>query len=186
MKRHILICLILLCFLQGCGKTDDGITRTIALREALSSKRISFDTLITADYQDEIYTFKMHCETETSGRVLFEVVEPDSIKGITGYISNDNGNLTFDDQVLMFSILSEDLPSPVSAPWLFMKLLRSGYISGANADNNGYYFQVDDSYAENSLKLDVKVNNDDVPYFAEIYWQGRRIITMNVENFIIL
>ena len=175
--------LILLLILSGCDGESSAMERAMSVRSRLLESGCEFSAVITADYQDSIYEFHVMCSSEANGDLLFEVTSPESISGITGTVSDSGGKLTFDDKALMFPILSEGLPSPVSAPWMFLKALKSGYISGAGRTDTGICIDLDDTYEDNAVKLSVQMNSDNVPVFAELFWQGRRMITMQVENF---
>ena len=184
--RGFLAFLLSLFLLCGCTRTNDGMEQAISLRDAIiNGNGCTFAVTITADYQDKYYTFVMNCQSDSSGNVTFEVTEPESISGITGSISANNGKLTFDDHALVFSTLAEGQITPISAPWLFINTLRSGYIKGCAQEDSGLLLEIDDSYAENAIQLIIQIIAD-IPVFAEIIWQNRRIVTMKVEDFCIL
>ena len=186
MKRWLPI-LLLIGMLTGCGSSRTGIERALCLRESLlKGKGCTFIAVVTADYGDKLYTFTMKNTVDTNGDLTFEVVSPDTIAGITGKIENEKGALTFDKEVLAFSLLTDDQISPVSAPWLFIKTLRSGYIHGCESLESGMRIQIDDSYDDDALQLDIWTDSSDIPIRGEILFRGRRIITLDVENFTIL
>ena len=180
-KAVALVCVFLM--LVGCGKTDSSVSRAVAIRNRLlESNGCSFSTTVTADYGKEIYQFAMDCQSDKDGNITFTVTTPESIQGIAGKITNDGGAITFDDTVLAFQTLADGQVTPVSAPWLFIKTLRSGYLNGCSSTENGLHISIDDSYAAEALHLEI-ITKDQHPVSAEIYWQGRRVITMLVENF---
>lgn len=144
----------------------------------------SFGAEITATYAETSYTFFVQCKVDANGDLTFSVSEPATIAGITGTVTGSGGRLTFDDKALAFSLLADGEVSPVSAPWLLMKTLRSGYIRSCCQEDSGLRLSIDDSYEANALRLDVWLGEGDVPVFAEIMWQGRRVLSMKVENFI--
>lgn len=183
MKR--IICMVLpFLLLLGCQKTEHEMDQLLKFREELlKSERISFDTTVTADYGEEIYEFSLHCETDDAGNFLFCVEKPASIRGITGMITSEGGNLTFDAEVLAFALIADGQISPVGAPWVFLKALRSGYIHAATALDHGLFAELHDTYEENALKFDVTFQENTVPIFAEIYWNQRRIISLKIDNF---
>lgn len=184
--RRILAILITLCMLCGCKQSDRRIEQALSLRKAIANGNgCLFRATVTADYQDVFYTFAMNCQSDTVGNITFEVIEPESISGITGTVSAGEGKLTFDDQVLVFSTLAEGQITPVSAPWLFLNTLQSGYIKGCAWEDNGMILQIDDSYADNAMQLNIRTESD-VPVFAEIIWKNRRVVSMDVEAFHIL
>ena len=75
--------------------------------------------------------------------------------------------------------------SPVTAPWLFIKTLRGGYIRGCTSGEDSYQIEIDDSYEENALRLNINIEKD-LPAYCEIFWKGRRAIMVTVENFVLL
>lgn len=186
MKRCI-AALLVTFLLAGCSNAGSEISRAVALRDALlKGGGCTFTALVTADYGDATYTFKMYCQADSGGNLTFEVLEPDTISGITGSISDAAGQLTFDDQALMFEMLADGQITPVSGPWLLIHTLRSGYISACGKDGEGIHIQIDDSYYGDSLQSDVWTDGNDMPIRAEFLWQGKRIVSIDVVDFLIV
>jgi len=183
MKRMLSIAMILLTFC-GCSRSNNEINRALALRERiLGANGCTFETTITSDYGDKIYTFSMDCRADASGAVTFTVTAPETISGICGTLSEGGGKMTFDDQALLFEMLADDQVSPVSAPWLFVHTLCGGYIKACGKIGQGILIQIDDSYSQKALQLNIQTDENDIPVSAEIFWQGMRIVSMDVENF---
>ena len=183
------ICAMLLClfFLTACSQTPRELERGMALRHRLlSAQSCSFDAEITADYGDKLHTFSMYCETDAEGNLSFTVTEPDTIAGITGTLSREGGSLTFGDTALHFELLTDDQLSPVSAPWILMKTLRSGYLTSGCIEDGLVRLTVDDSYAEDALQLDIWLDGNDLPQRAEILYDGYRILSLSLTNFTVL
>ena len=186
MKRICLL-VVLFLFLVGCKSSPDKMEKITSFRsELLHGTGCTFTAQITADYGQKVYTFKMYCQSDNSGKISFEVISPESIEGITGSLSAEGGNLTFDDHALLFSMLADGRLSPVSSPWIMMRALRSGYISGCCEEAGGLVVHIDDSYQENSLQLIIRTDLSNRPKSAEIYYRGNRILTLLVEEFSIL
>lgn len=185
MKRVLAVILSLL-FLCGCTSTDSEMNRVLELRKNILSGGCSFHVAVTADYTQKIYTFGMKCDADSEGALTFSVTAPETISGITGNISSEGGKLTFDDQALLFEMIADGQITPVSAPWLLVRCLRSGYIKACGNSDNGLHIQIDDSYEENAMHLDIWTDENNLPVRAEIKWQGKRILSMDVENFTIL
>lgn len=180
------ICTVI-SLLSGCSsakKIDDEI---MSLRESiLSSNGVSFCAIITADYEDVLYTFELECLEDQQGNLSFTVKEPNSISGITGLISNNQYALTFDDKVLAFPPLADDQLTPVIAPYLFMKGVRSGYISACASEDDGYSIVIDDTFQETPMQLIVSMSGNGIPFYAEIIYANLRILSLDIENFTIL
>ena len=175
--------LLLLC---GCSEGNQELDRAMELRAKLLCSSCSFDTLVTADYGDKQYTFGMTCEGDSQGTLGFQITQPDTIAEITGVISGDGGKLTFHDTALEFPLLADGQVTPVSGPWLLLKTLQSGYLTSAGMDEDLLHLTINDSYEEESLQLDIWLNGENLPVKADILYDGRRILAMEVSIFHIL
>lgn len=183
MKRGILI-LLCVIFLTGCGKETGEMNRALSMRSSLqSSNGCSFDSRITADYGDKVYVFGLQCRVDKTGAMDFTVTEPESIAGITGRIAEGTGKLTFDDVALAFDLLAEDQISPISGPWILIHTLKGGYLKTCSTENEMLRLQIHDSYREDALQLDIRLDAEDIPRSGEIFWKGRRIVSVEVKNF---
>lgn len=186
MKRLIGI-LLSVVLLLGCSKENAGLKRALEFRNSLlQSTGGTFDAVITADYLDILHTFKMNCKWDSLGEIQFTVLQPDSISGITGIISNDTGKILFDDKALFFDTMADGMVSPVSAPWVALLAMRSGYIKGVGESDCGYRIELDDSYKQKALNVNLEMNTDFIPLSAEIYYDGRRVVSISFEHFAIL
>lgn len=185
MKKAVVLVLCMIC-LTACTTSSKEIDRGLALRtKLLQAECCTFETEITADYGDRLHVFSLFCQGDTNGTVTFSVIAPETIAGITGIIDNKGGKLTFDDVALHFELLAEDQLSPISAPWIFLKTLRSGYLTSAGMEEDCLRISMDDSYEEDALHLDIWLNADDIPERAEIVYDGKRILSLAVRNFVI-
>ena len=183
MKRIVAVFLMVV-LLTGCTGKRDELDRAMKLRaKMLGCLECSFDATITADYGDELHVFAMYCQTTGQGDLQFTVTQPETIAGITGEISSGEGKLTFDDTALYFPLLADDQITPVSGPWILIKTLLGGYLSAANTEDDLLHLTIYDSYEEDALQMEIWLNENDAPVCAEILYDGRRIVTMNVENF---
>lgn len=183
MKRLLVCVLVVLC-LSGCTR-ENGIDRTIDLRQKiLTAQKCEFIGEIFADYGDVLYSFELQCVFDQQGNMEFSVIAPDSIGGITGKIEGQIGYLTFDDKSLAFPLLADDQLTPVSAPWVFMKCLRSGYIHSAGTQGDMTYVCINDSFQDDALQLDIWLNQNDIPVRAEILYLNKRILTISIAGFV--
>lgn len=185
MKR-LLAVVVLLLTLNGCSLMESEMDKALALRNRLLGSGCTFDVAVTADYDKKVYIFDMKCNADANGSLTFEVISPDTISGISGEISAEGGKLTFDDQALLFETIADGQITPVSAPWVLIRTLRSGYIKACGKYDNGLRIQIDDSYEDNALHLEILTDESNFPIQAEILWEGRRFLSMTVENFTFL
>lgn len=183
MKRigAILIAVVLLC---GCTGKSDELERVMTLRaKLLGCMEVRFDAAITADYGDEVHTFAMSCTGDNQGNLQFTVTQPESIAGITGSIGENAGALTFDDVALAFPLMADEQVTPVSGPWILLRTLLGGYLTACGMEGDKLRVSIDDSYEDDALQLEIWLNEDDLPVQAEIIYDGRRIVTMEIEHF---
>lgn len=186
MKR-IGIVLLVCMLLAGCSGTPRELETGMELRSRLlKAENVSFDADISADYGDKLHLFSMACSADPEGNLSFTVTAPETISGITGRISMGSGKLTFDDTALHFDLLTDDQLSPVSAPWILMKTLRSGYLRAAGREEEHIRLTIDDSYEEDALQLDIWLDEKNLPDKAEILYDGKNILSLHVKNFEIL
>lgn len=182
MKRWIPIVLCIL-LLAGCSDSDAAISRAMNLRSRLLSSGCSFDAQVTADYGDRTHSFLLQCSADPEGNLLFTVLEPESIRDISGKLSSTGGQLTFDENAVSFSLLADGEISPISSVWILVNTLRGGYLRSCGSSEAGLRVTIDDSYEEDALQLDIWLDEEDLPQYGEILWQGRRILSLKVSNF---
>ena len=179
------ISLILVLFLTGCSAATE-LERGMALRSSLlKAQAVTWDAEVTARYEDRSYTFGLNCRFDGQGNMAFTVTAPETISGIQGTVSQAGGDLRFADTALYFELLTDDQLSPITAPWILMKTLRSGYITSACEEDGLLRLSIDDSYEEDALKLDVWCSEEGLPVRGEILYDGLRILSMEVKNVVI-
>lgn len=179
----VLLCLVLL---TGCSGKRDELDRFMELRGTLlGNSGCSFDVVITADYGDKTQEFRLSCQGSSGGELTFTVAEPETIAGISGKIGETGGELTFADTALSFPLLADGELSPISAPWILLRTLRSGCVTACTTEGDLLRVSADDSYENDALHLDIWLRSDDTPVRAEITWKNMRILTLEIENFTI-
>lgn len=186
MKR-LAVLLLSAWILCGCSGANPELERALTLRQQLlRSSGCSFETEITADYEDKLFTFSMLCSCDPQGDITFTVTAPQSLSGITGKISESGGALTFEDKAICFPIIAEGKISPVSTPWLILKAMKGGYLKAAGKEAGLLRLTVDESYDEDALQLDIWVDENNAPVSVDILLDGSRILSASVNKFQIL
>ena len=170
----------LLC---GCSGMDGLMEEALHFRsELLGAESCSFVSNITADYGDTVDRFSLSCQMGSDGVLHFAVESPESIRGITGAVDNDEGAFTFAEDVLAFPLMADDRLSPVSAPWIFVNTLKNGYITAVTREGELLHLSISDSYEDDPLELEIWISREGSPTSAEISWQGRRMLSMEIGN----
>ena len=182
--KQLALSFLLLFILTGCEQKAPELQKAMDLREnLLSSESCSFLCRITADYGDSVHKFSMDCQADTQGNVSFTVTEPETISGIRGLISDRGGEILFDKTALQFGLLTDRQLSPVSGPWIFLRTLRGGYLMNGGKEEDLIHIGARDSYEEDALLVDFWLGPGDMPQRSEILFRGRKILTLEIEDF---
>lgn len=181
--KYLCVLISVCVLLSGCSQSNDSLQAGINLREKLMTQNCSFTADITADFGDKTYTFTMRCNCDTDGTLSFIVLSPESISGIAGKLTGASGYLTFDDTALAFPLLADGELSPVSAPWLLINTLRSGYLASAGEDGVLQHLTLHESYEADALQVDVWLDGNEVPQHGEFLWQNRRVLSIHIKDF---
>lgn len=185
--RRIIVSVLVIILLSGCGKEDTQMEEIIKLRRAISEcSECTFKTVVTADYGDSIYSFGMDCTIDKTGAMNLTVTDPETISGIAVRIDKDTGKFVFNDKVLVFEMIADGQLSPVGAPFLLLKALRSGYISTCGTNEEKTVVLISDSFANTQYEVQLHLDSSFYPDFAEIIWNGRRILSLDINEFLIL
>lgn len=177
---------MLMVIATGCSSENRELQQAVAFRQdLLSAEGCSFSASVTADYGDSLQMFSMSCTADQKGKLSFEVTEPESISGISGEISDTGGSIQFEDKALYFPLMTDDLLTPASAPWIFLKALRGGCITTVGMEGGLLHVSLDDSYEEDALNLDIWLEGGS-PVRGDILHEGRRILSLEIKNFVFL
>lgn len=175
---------VLMLSLCGCNGATTGYEKGMEVRQKLlESDGCSFVAVVNADFGQTEYSFKLDCDVSKDGELAFEVIAPESIANIKGRVDWQSGSLRFDDTVLAFPHLAEGEISPVCAPWLFYKALSAGYIGACGEEDGLWRMSIDDSFRGENLAFEVWMNQDNIPVSAEIVWQGRKLLSLQIVDF---
>lgn len=176
----VLVCLLLSGCLGKPGELDPAMELRTRLQQA---SQCSFTAQVTAQYGNEICKFTIDCTADRNNCLLFTVSEPSEISGITGRITGKTGELIFDDAALQFPLMADQKLSPISGPWVFLTALKSGYLTSACREEEGIRLSIDDSYEDDALRLDIWLDDANIPQQADILQNGTRILTLAVKDF---
>ena len=86
----------------------------------------------------------------------------------------------------MFEPLTVGQLTPVIAPYLMVKAIQGGYIRYGNTGDDVCEYTIDDTFHSEAYQVILSVDKDLVPATCEIFWNNRRILSIQVENFVAL
>lgn len=176
-----LLLLLLPVWLWGCSKAQ--VEPGLELRERILENGCSFQAEITADYGDSLSQFTLDCQGKPDGSLCFTVVAPEGIEGIQGTLAAGTGKLHYEDKALGFPLVAEGLLSPVSAPWIFYRGLRSGNLLSCGKEGGLTRLTLDDSFQQDALRLDVWLDEESNPCQCYISWANQSYLSLKIENF---
>ena len=84
---------------------------------------------------------------------------------------------------LFFPLLADGQLSPVSAPWLFLRVLRGGNLLSQGAEGELTRLTFRDGFREEDLLADVWLNADGIPVRAEFLHKGSKILSVDLPSF---
>ncbi len=181
--RRLLICIAFLVVLTGCRAEESVLSQAVSFRGKLvSSGGCSFRAEITADYGDYVHCFTVDCDADVDGTVQFTVLEPETITGISGKLTEDGGCITYDGLQLAFELLASDQISPVSAPGYMANCWLKEYILSAGQEDRIYRVTYEKKINGKDLLLDTCFEND-IPISADLCYNGYRILHLKISDF---
>lgn len=173
--------------LGGCSQENAALKQGLEFRNRLlDAPGCTFTAKVTGDYGDMIHVFSARCRSDETGAVTFQLSEPDTLAGIAGTVSEEGGRLTFEDKALCFPLLTDEQLTPAAAPWILLKTLRSGYLTSACQEEDLLRLSMDDTYEEDALHLDIWMDESRLPVRADILYDGKRILSVEVDDFVFL
>ena len=177
----------MILLLSGCSGADTGMQQAMEFRSSLlSSEGCRFQTEVTADYGEELYTFSLECQSDRDGNLSFRVTQPEAVADIKGTVSETGGTLSFEDTALSFPLMADEQITPVTAPWILVRTLRSGSITSVCQEEQLLHLSIDDSYEEDALQLDIWLDGENRPVRGEILYDQKRILSMSIVDFVLL
>lgn len=175
----VLMCVLLFC---GCS-AEKELAPLERLRQSMEQNQgCEFDVHILSQTEDRICRFTLHC-VQTGEQFRFEVLSPESIRGIAGTISDSGGALEFDDTLLAFPLLANGEVSPIISPWLLLRCLKNGLVQHAGQTEVGVSVSFADSFRGEEFRVEAALDGMGTPLGCELFWGGRRILQLQVEAF---
>lgn len=177
------LCLVLL---WGCSRSGPPpMEQALAFRSRLlEAGGCSFLTEVTVDYGAHVYSFTLSCRTDEGGALAFTVTAPESIAGIGGTVSGEQGTVSYEDTILAISPLAQGRLSPVAAPYALLHCWQTGYIATCGPEGTTTRFSVETLFLEEPISTETWLDAElGVPLWAEICYNDQRIVTLSLSEF---
>ena len=183
LRRFLALLLLTVLLLSGCAGAGDVLAPAIEFRAALvQAGGCSFTAEVTADDGEAVETFTLDCTVDETGAVHFEVVQPQTLAGITATVSADGGTITYDGMAMDFGLFANGNVIPAAAPALVVCCWRQEYLAAAGTDETGYRATYEKDFDEKRLVVDSWFENG-IPICAEVCYNNQRILKLTLSDF---
>lgn len=161
--------------------------QALDLRTALlTAGGCSFTAQLCASYDDVRYDFTLDCVCKTDGSAQLTVTAPQTLAGIAASIAGAQGTLEFADTAVAFGLMAGGNLAPMQTPQLLVQALGSDYIRAVGRDGDMVRVTCLHGYDEQELTVDVWLSQALLPQYAEVSYEGCTLVTMQLENFVLL
>lgn len=176
-KKRRWLALAALWLLSGCGSVREEKAFEEWRSQLERAAEITFDTKITAHWEDAADTFSVHV-THREGETEATVTEPETIAGIT-FRRGEGDWLQFDDLVLELDAGHSNAISPCEAPALLIEAVLEGW-PRSYASATGC--QVIELEAQGGETVMLTRGSDGTPLRCEILRGGATELTLTIDH----
>lgn len=186
MRQKVAALMILLCvLLSGCREQKNHMQQALDFRtKLLSSKGCEFQCLVEADYGEKAYAFSLDCSFDGKDGKLV-VIAPEEIAGIAATVNGEDASLSFDGYSLQFGKLAGGHIAPLTIPWLLGSAWAEDYVAQVGREEDSLRVTFLKGYREEELSIDTWLQND-IPTYAEVSYNGQRMLTISIREFKLL
>lgn len=184
MRRGLAVLMTMLFLLTaGCKSESSPVQAAVEFRAALvQAGGCSFRAEVTADFTDSVVSFTLDCQGEADGTTYLTVTAPETIAGITATVTDSGGTVTYDGMAMDFGLLANGNVIPAAAPAIALCCWTGEYIAYAGQEEAGYRASYEKNFDEKRLNVDTWFENG-VPIYAEVCYNGTRILKMTISDF---
>jgi len=129
-RTALLLLIVILLFTSGCAPARPEDTAKIIRDSVLSADTVQLTADILADYGSRAYQFRLRLTSNENGWQI-EVLEPETISGITACFSPDSVTLEFDGLILDTGDLSAAGLSPMNSLPTIVGAWLNGHVEEA-------------------------------------------------------
>jgi len=183
LRRFIAVLMMLSLLFSGCGKKTNSMQQALNFRTALlSANGCVFTADVTIEYPEKTYDFSMDCSF-TDDEATVTITKPETIAGICAVFHGKTAALEFQGVSLEFGTLANGYVAPLATPWILGSAWCEDYISAAGKD--GDYDRVTwlKGYNDEELTIDTWFE-DNIPIYAEISYDGARVLQVKISGFV--
>ena len=175
----MIIAIVLCIFCTACSKEE--ISPAVDFRAELVQKDCHFIADIEADFGQTVQNFTLQCKTQEE-ELRFEVLEPESLSGITATVSDSGGTVTYDGMAMDFGLLANGNVIPAAAPAIIADCWKGAYISAVGREDDFYTVTYERDHDEKKLAVQTWFEKG-LPISAEICYNQERVIKITIREF---
>ena len=184
MRRFLIPALMISLLLSGCG--ENAAERKIEQhRDSYAAAELmSFRAEITAKWSDEVFSCTLDCGS-TAEEITVEVIEPESIAGVTAHLRDGEAELEYGGVRLSVGTAGMQGLQPVSAVPLLCRALKAGHVirSWTEKAADGELIAAE-IFADENYGLTLWFDSADLtPRHAELSADGTVMITCDFIDF---
>lgn len=180
MIAMVMVCLFLL---SACSGKDSHLNSGIIFRTKLVQQNgCRFQAEITADNGSDVLQFCLNCDADGQGNINFVLTEPETLAGVSGTITENGGKITYDGMSVDFGLLLQDAVAPAAAPALLINSWISGYILWGGEEGEIYQLCCEQELEGHILEVESFFKNE-LPFYAEVCYNGSRILEIRINEF---
>ena len=183
MRRYLAIVVLLVVLFSGCSEKDSHLSPAIRFRsELVQSGGCSFEAEITADYGTEIQQFRLLCDADAQGNVRCTILEPETLEGICAVVTEQGGKIVYEGLSVDFGYLADGTIAPAAAPAILLNSWLSGYILWGGEQEAIYQATYEEEIKGSFVKVESFFKNN-LPFSAEVCYNGKRVLEMKITAF---
>ena len=153
------------------------------LRTALLEQGCSFTAQICANYDTGSYEWTVACVCAPDGTAELQVVEPESIAGITATIGADGDSVEFEDTAVEFGLLADGQIAPIALPQVLFSCWSAQYIREAGRDGEQITAVYLMGYGDEEVAVEQWLQPDGTPVYADIWFGTQNLASVQISGF---
>lgn len=182
--RKLFALLSLCLLLTGCSGENQTMQQALDFRASLlEAGGCTFQADLTANYDDQVFRFKLACNYDTQNGATMTILEPQTLSGISASISGDGARLEYDGVSLALGKLAGGRVAPMALPQLLGKSWCEAYVYAAGQEGEACRLTYKLGYEADELTIDTWLTAAGQPTRCELAYQGEMLLSADLSDF---